>query len=137
MRVKCKFNDLAEIESLVAARLNPYVYGPGPDCGLEIGSEYFVCAIEFMWGGIWIYIEVSSRDYPFPYPIEFFEIVDSSIPVDWSACAPYRNQHLAIVSFQEWISDPNFYEKLLDDSPTEVAVYTAKNKGTIHEKKKE
>lgn len=124
MKVKCTNNHLAKITNAdVFERLSSSIHLPDPDSNLELGAEYSVQAIELMWGGIWIYLETCGSDYPYPYPIEFFEIVDSSILVDWSVRAPYRNQNLAIVGFQEWISDPNFYEKLLDDSPVEVAIY--------------
>jgi hypothetical protein len=128
MRIRCKNNDLASIEASARERLGQSINRSGPDYGLELDAEYFVYAIEFMRGGIWVYIETPGRDYPFPYPIEFFEIVDSSIPSDWAAKAPYRNQHLAIVGFREWVNDPTFYEKLLDDSPIEISVYESKKK---------
>jgi hypothetical protein len=76
-----------------------------------------------MRGGIWIYIETSGRDYPFPYPIEFFEIVDSSIPVHWLIAAPYRPGSAAIITFEKWVRDHDFYEKLLNDSPASVSAY--------------
>jgi len=109
----------------VVTRLEPY-RSSDPDYELEIGSEYCVYALEFMWGGIWLYIETYGRDYPHPYPIEYFEIVDSSLPDDWLFSAPYRASSKAIASYAEWVNDPHFYEKLLNDSPKELAVYESK-----------
>lgn len=126
MLVKCKCNDLVELNSDASARLFPHVYSPGADYSLEIGSVYIVFAIEFMRGGIWIYIEVASRDFPVPYPIEFFDVVDSNLPADWNCRTPYRPGTLAIVSFKEWTDNTNFYESLLDNSESELFIYSKK-----------
>lgn len=123
MRIKCRFNDLAELDALAVTRLAPFINRSGPDYDLELGAEYFVYGIELMRGGIWIYIEISGRDYPFPYPIEFFEVMDSSIPSNWIVAAPYRGMSKAIISFEEWATKPDFYENLVNDSPTEVSIY--------------
>lgn len=92
---------------------------------LEIGKSYAVFAID-VWddGGVRIYIDCGS-DFPHPFPIEFFELTSNDIPIGWAVkfAETEYGRSVQTISFREWLADPNFFEKLIDDDPVAQELY--------------
>ena len=106
-------------------RLKNSIHIEGPIDGLILGQEYSVQAIANWNDGLRFYIHVhSDSDYPHPFPGEFFEIRDGTIPKHWKVNARSRDGFpLFQVSFSEWASSEFFYERLVEGDPKALAVY--------------
>jgi hypothetical protein len=125
MRVRCTTNDLDSVrDATVAARLRRSIKIEHPLYDLAIGAEYAVQALtQRSDGGIWLYLHtVAQCDFPYPYPVEFFQFIDSSPPSCWNG----RLEHSAVfktLSFVEWATNDRFYEKLVDGDKDAVQIY--------------
>lgn len=127
MKVKCLINNLCEIShEETRARLAEFIHMPDGDSNLEIGETYEVQALEYRDSNVWLYIHtVESNEYPFPYPIEFFQTEDSSLPTNWQASliGDSDNPFLKRLTFPEWAHNDLFFEMLIDGEPGYVATY--------------
>jgi hypothetical protein len=127
MRVRCTRNDLDAIrDAAVSTRLRRAIKIEGPLDDLTIGAEYAVQAMTQRDGGFWLFLHtVPQSDFPYPYPVEFFQFIDSSPPSHWRL--EYgRSGHGPVfktLSFAEWATDDLFYEKLVDGEEDAVRIY--------------
>lgn len=127
MHVKCLTNNISSLhDSFAVKRLQKAIHVDGALSDLEIGKVYNVLAIEKRDEGIWAFIHtVEESDYPYPYPIELFEIVDSSLPTGW--CLNVEQQkgksNIKRISFCEWANDVSFYEKLVEGDAETILIY--------------
>jgi hypothetical protein len=127
MRVRCVTNDLRALhKQSVEARLRRSIHLDGTLDDLTIGSVYSVIAVHESDGGIWVMLHtVDESDYPYPYPVEMFDVIDGSLPAGW--CIRFADRpdgaFITRISFREWATDDRFYERLLDGDEATVAVY--------------
>ncbi|WP_327393177.1 hypothetical protein OG533_31595 [Streptomyces sp. NBC_01186] len=81
-----------------------------------------------MSGLFWYYI-LDDRDlgYPVGHPCALFNVEDGTIPSWWIAnyFPHYLNERsgTSIISFPEWATDAQFYEKLFDGDPAALAAF--------------
>ena len=128
MIVKCILNDLNKVNNeLVKSRLAKSIHLDGANRDLVIGGEYIVLALD-QWddGGINFYLHtVEESIFPYPYPAEFFEVIDPSISAEWSLAIEQRPFGVCIsrLSFSEWSNDVSFYEKLINGDESALAIY--------------
>lgn len=127
MRVKCIANNVNSIKETEAkSRLLKTIHYEYGDSSLIVGCVYTVIAISY-WNddGIRIYLQTVSENYPHPYPIEFFNIIDNNISEGW--CIRFGKNsldtYIEVVSFPEWVNDDTFYERLLDEDKEAIAIY--------------
>jgi hypothetical protein len=126
MLVQCITNNFRELPDLsVRNRLAESIHIEGGDEDLVVGKNYEVFALE-QWsdGGIRV---VEDSDYPYPFPLEMFSVVDPAFPVDWSVAFEKRSLGLVVkrISYSEWCSDDRYYEKLVDGDEDAIANYRA------------
>jgi len=128
MKVKCLINNVHAISSNNSrTRLEQFIHLPDGDSDLEIGKTYNVQAIEFRNDNLWLYVHtVESNEYPFPYPVEFFQVEDSSLPTAWVASFVGGNGNTVLkrLTFAEWANNDLFFERLVDGDPASVATYS-------------
>jgi hypothetical protein len=111
----------------VRERLAKSIHLDGEDRDLVVGKSYSVAAIEWWNGGeLRVFLHtVEKCDYPYPYPLEMFEVIDSSLPASWCLVFESRPFGMAIkrMSFSEWAEDDNFYELLIDGDEKAIGIY--------------
>lgn len=103
-----------------------------PVLKIRPGRLSSVLAIEVKLRNLWVYIcEPPDLRYPLKYPLQFFSVLDSRASKlwDWDR-TPLEHMGLDLnteqrISFPEWVSDPNFYEKLVDGDPLAIKQFTA------------
>ncbi|MDY6806947.1 MAG: hypothetical protein SXA11_24495 [Cyanobacteriota bacterium] len=89
---------------------------------LTIDKEYVVYAIYEKLGQVWYYIaDDNFMYYPMRNPAPLFEVVDKRVSKYWQF--DLRSNGLLRVAFSQWFTDPYFYEKLIDQEPTEVDLF--------------
>jgi hypothetical protein len=128
MRVRCIANVVGKLsDSAVRNRLVESIHLEGPDRDLVIGEIYAVVAIT-RWkdGGIHVYLHtIEVSEHPYPYPLEMFEVVDSSVPVGW--CVGFKpgpdGLFIDCIGFAEWVDDSGFFERLVDGEQDAVSAY--------------
>lgn len=88
---------------------------------LTEGRVYVVYAVAFRRTvARFCIFDDDALPYPLFYDAELFLVVDSRIPSHWHfAHTPTHDDHQAIMSIEEWVSDPFFYDRLTDGSPRE------------------
>ncbi len=128
MLVRCTINNVEKLSSqAVKARLCQSIHREGPDDNLTIGENYTVLAIvRWQDGGIRIYLHtVADNDYPYPYPIEMFEVVDASLPSGWTLCFSRCPDGMVVerIGFSEWVKDDQFFEKLVEGDAATITTY--------------
>ena len=128
IRVTCIENSVSSVRNdRLRMLLQKSIHLEGPDSDLEVGRTYDVQAIEVRGdAGWWLYLHtVSSSDWPYPYPAEFFTIDENTLPEDWCIGSQFQEGRFALkcISFAEWASDNSFYEKLIDGDSMALAVY--------------
>lgn len=128
MRVKCLTNDINLLnDPLVHSRLQKSIHIDGELTDLSLGGIYNVLAIEERDKGVWIFLHtVEESDYPYPYPIELFEVVDNYLNANW--CIKFEllsnKSFVKIISFSEWANDSHFYEKLINGDTKAINIYS-------------
>lgn len=130
MLVKCVTNNINKLDDEpVRVRLAKTVNLDFGDSSLAIGEVYTVFAIE-IWEdkGTVVYLDTcKGLDFPHPYHIELFDVVDNTIPADW--CIGLKKSVLGvtikIISFPEWVNDDCFYERLIDGDDAAAAAAVA------------
>lgn len=91
---------------------------------LEIGSIYLVFGIAFRKGRPWYLIcEEEGDEYPKPHLSDFFQVIDSRLPPDWSFRASKNNAGDVSVLPTPWAQDPSFLEKLVDEHTDALAFF--------------
>lgn len=128
MHVRCITNAVDDLPcAAVRERLHSCMRLDGSIGELLVGQVYPVYAIG-LWndGGLRVYLHtISESDFPYPYPIEMFEITDSTFPAGW--CVNFsRNESgagICRISFPEWASDPQFFERLVDGDHSAIEIY--------------
>ncbi len=127
MRVICKNNTLSNLNSeSTKCRLRRSIRLEGAIADLRIGDSYEVAAVEQRDGGLWIYVHsVTNREYPYPFPIELFGIIDSTCGDDWRVKFEEGDagQLIKRLTFPEWADDEEFYEKLVEGDKFARAVF--------------
>lgn len=128
MFVRCVTNIVDKLpDPAVKARLHQSIHREGPDEDLTVGQVYPVLAIaRWQDGGVRIYLHtVASNDHPYPYPIEMFEVVDSSLPTGWCVHFGRCQDGMTVerIGFPEWAKDDQFFEKLVDGDDATIAIY--------------
>jgi len=128
MRVRCKINVVDEVlDFRTRERLAKCVHRDGLDEDLVVGNIYFVFALaRWIDGGFRVYLHtIEESHHPYPYPLEMFEVIDSSMPQNW--CVNFEQQQggleLKQISFAEWTADCRFYEKLVDGDEEAINSY--------------
>ena len=125
MKVSC----LANLGSALPNQyLNPTIgYGNKAEFRLTIGREYVVYALALRASQIWYYIsDDADLYYPGHHPAPLFEVIDNRISNHWRYEFTQEPGYLHTVgffAFQEWISEPNFYDKLTDKQEREVSIF--------------
>lgn len=127
MRVLCINNSVMNIDSeIVRYRLNISINQDTHFMDLKVGEQYDVVAIEERDKGLWLFLHtVDSKEYPYLYPVELFEFIDTSIPSGWRINFNSCEDGLMIkrISFPRWVDDDYFYEKLVDGDNEIVNAY--------------
>ena len=128
MIVRCRSNNVANLRDTNAReRLLRSIHLPDGDSDLAIGADYSVQAVE-TWqdGSIMLYLHtVDSNNYPFAYPIEFFEVLDGALPKDWICVKHGADDEIGglLITFPAWAKNRHFFENLIDDGASEIAIY--------------
>ena len=134
MKVVCKFNNLKDISDPDALeRIRKYISKPDGEVDLSVGKEYMVYGIVFWDNCPWLYLcPEDYDDYPKPFALEFFDIVDDMLSSYWKLSSFSNGVGEATTSlvFDEWANDPLYYESLIDGDP-EAEVIFAKYRGII------
>jgi len=123
MIARCIFNDISSLlDPTVFRRLSESIRLDGPDSDLVIGTHYPIQAIETRKDrSLWIYLHTAEmNDYPYPYPVEFFLITNSTIPENWKFSP---STTLFRIAFPEWAEDDHFFERLVDGDPKTIEIY--------------
>lgn len=89
---------------------------------LTLGKEYVVYALYQSQGNVWYYIcDDNYTYYPMQNPAPLFEVVDSRVSKYWRfELAPNGRLEMA---FEQWFTDPYFYDKLTDQEEAEVEIF--------------
>jgi len=89
---------------------------------LTLGKEYVVYALYQSQVNVWYYIcDDSYTYYPMQNPAPLFEVVDSRVYKYWRfELAPNGRLEMA---FEQWFTDPYFYDKLRDQEEAEVEIF--------------
>ena len=97
---------------------------------LTLGKEYTVYVLTEWKGEIWYYIDDDAgRYYPSTYPAPLFEVSDSRLSSYWRIEVEQTQTRTGIqttvlvLAFDEWFADPYFFDKLTDQTDTEVEMF--------------
>ncbi|MGK7924596.1 MAG: hypothetical protein AB4290_04960 [Spirulina sp.] len=120
MKIRCIANTGA---SLPDSYLDPRRgYKKDTQFPLTIGKSYTVYAFYVKQGRVWYYIcEDNGMYYPMRSPAPLFEVVDNRMSAYWRL--KLSPNGLLEVAFEEWFSDPYFYDKLTDGEEKEVLIF--------------
>ncbi len=89
---------------------------------LTVGKDYIVYTFSVKLGQVWYYIcEDNYMYYPMRSPAPLFEVVDNKMSIYWRF--KLSPTGLLEVAFEQWISDPYFYDKLTDQKEEEVLIF--------------
>ena len=131
MLVKCKINSLEESSNDWLKNNFKNCYGPqGYD--IQSGKQYVVQAIQY-YQIPFVYIYTDSIDrFPYPYPLEFFEVVDARLSKyfcfgEIQGC-PISSSLEPFISFKEWAENPDFFSDLIDGEDYTKVAQTYKEK---------
>ena len=120
MKIRCIANTGADLpESYFLPHLD---YKKETEFQLTLGKEYIVYALYEWEGKIWYYIcDERYTYYPIHNPAPLFEVVDDRISKYWRfKLAP---NGLLTLAFEQWCSEPYFYDKLTDQKEEEVLIF--------------
>lgn len=123
MKVRCIAN---RGESLPEHYLDPRVpREPKSNFFVTLGREYNVYGIEFAGGQVWYYIDDDQRHwYPIRKPAPLFEVVDPRLSKYWYIrVSEGKHGSVGWIFFEEFISDPFFYDRLTDRVDADVEVF--------------
>jgi hypothetical protein len=120
MKIRCIANTGANLpESYFLPHLG---YKKESEFQLSIDKEYIVYALYEWEGKIWYYIcDERYTYYPIHNPAPLFEVVDNRISKYWRfKLAP---NGLLTLAFEQWFSDPYFYDNLTDQEEQAVLIF--------------
>ena len=120
MKIRCIANTGANLpESYFLPHLG---YKKESEFQLSVGKEYIVYALYEWEGKIWYYIcDERYTYYPIHNPAPLFEVVDNRISKYWRfKLAP---NGLLTLAFEQWFSDPYFYDNLTDQEEQAVLIF--------------
>ncbi|TAH23697.1 MAG: hypothetical protein EAZ09_06630, partial [Oscillatoriales cyanobacterium] len=81
-----------------------------------------VYAIREWKGTIWYYIcDDNYSYYPIHNPAPMFEVVDKRVSKYWQF--ELSPNGLLMIAFEQWFTDPYFYDKLTDQEEAEVEIF--------------
>ncbi|MCP2726920.1 hypothetical protein [Limnofasciculus baicalensis] len=120
MKIRCIANTG---RSLPDSYLNPRLgYTKELEFPLTIGKDYIVYAFSTKQEQIWYYVcEDNYMYYPMRSPAPLFEVVDNRMSAYWRLKISLNG--LLEVAFDQWFSDPYFYDKLTDQEEEEVLIF--------------
>jgi hypothetical protein len=120
MKIRCIANTGA---ALPKPYLDPDVFlTQETEFQLLIGKEYIVYAFYEWQGTIWYYIcDERYTYYPIHNPAPLFEVVDNRLSKSWRF--KLHPNGLLEMAFEQWLSDPYFYDKLTDQKEEEVLIF--------------
>lgn len=126
MKVKCVAVSLEEIVDVDAReRLVASINQEGADSYLQVGAVYSVVSlVRWRDQGFRVYLHVvEESDYPYPYPLEMFEVVDPALPSGWVASfRPSKGRtDLHQIGPASWCEE--FYERLVDGEELAILSY--------------
>jgi hypothetical protein len=103
-------------------------YSADHELHLTIGKTYVVYAVAVRYGYPWYYLaDDNFTSYPIAYAAPFFQLVDNRLSEYWRfghfMFDEFGEAPTSLIAFDEWSSDYSFYERLLDDEPTEKSVF--------------
>jgi hypothetical protein len=92
---------------------------------LTAGREYVVYAWATKGDAIRYYVCGDSHSYyPVPYPADLFQVTNDQRSRYWqTAETPGHPDHDSLTAYEEWISDPAYYDKLTSMKPAEQAAF--------------
>lgn len=126
MKVVCKVNNLNSLsDERLLERLKKYIFMPGGEIDLELGREYTVYGVIFRDNSPWYYLCSEEYDeYPKPFAAEFFNVSDDRLSSYWKLSVDQGEEKiLSSLAFDEWVKDPSFYERLIEDDPEAVELF--------------
>ena len=89
---------------------------------LTVGEEYVVYAMREWQGKVWYYIcDDNYSYYPIQTPAPLFEVVDNRVSKYWRLMLDVNG--VLRIAFEQWFTDPNFYDKLTDREEAEVLIF--------------
>ena len=120
MRIRCIANTGRSLpESYIAPAQG---YKKETEFPLTVGKDYTVYAIKEQQGTIWYYIvDDNAMYYPIQTPAPLFEVIDNRMSKYWRF--KISDNGLLKIAFEQWFSDPYFYDKLTDQKEEEVAIF--------------
>ena len=73
----------------------------------------------------WYYLCLDDDDEtPSPYPAELFDVADDRPSSYWRlSTVTYPDGVMSSMVFEEWVKDPSFYERLVEDDPSAIEVF--------------
>jgi hypothetical protein len=125
MKIQCVSNSAARLPDVI---IDPETGFPRSLVfALTVGKQYVVYGMTVYRDHLWYYIcDEQYTYYPIWNPSPLFEIVDSRLSVYWRVglyrCGADRNV-MSVIAFDEWVSDPFYYDKLTDGDPAAVATF--------------
>lgn len=128
MKVFCISNCLDQIlDERVRRRLSGSIHREFPNDDLVIGQSYAVVALS-RWedGGFRVYLHtVKDNDFPYPYPLEMFKVIEPTIPARWIASFTSESGNIVMdtLGFPEWVGNKRFYEKLIEGDLPSIEIY--------------
>ena len=124
MQIKCKFNRIDQInDNPTKVALREVIYLEDDyELGIKIDKIYDVYGIYFhKTGAMYLICEEDDDLYPIGSHASFFEIVDSSMPIDWVFV--YNDIDESYLVPKIWAEDPMFYENLLNGNKKEEDIF--------------
>jgi hypothetical protein len=107
--------------------------GVGEDTTLPIivGKEYVVYGLTVKSGYFWYYIcdelyDGITINYPIWCPALLFRITDNSVSKYWKAGFSFgknSDDSFQLLSFEDWVKDETFYDKLTDGNECENNIF--------------
>lgn len=120
MKVLCIAN---RGKALPAQYLDPRIpRGPESEFSVTISKTYLVYALRFFSNQVWYYIDDDHHLwYPAGRPAPLFQVVDSQLSKYWGLRVSESDRGTdVLIAFEEWVSDPWFYDRLTDREAREV-----------------
>lgn len=68
---------------------------------------------------------IEDSDLPYPYPLEFFNLLDTTLPPAWKVAVKLTadETQTVLIGFSDWAEDIRFYEKLVAGDERAVVSY--------------
>ena len=123
MIIKCTSNS---VSSLPDKFMDPaWGYGENTRFHVTVGNQYRVYTVSFWDALVFYYIaDDCFTEYPRRYPASLFKIIDNSLSKYWGI-QEYANHkdYKLLISFNEWLTDPYYFEKLLEGDRDRVRAF--------------